>query len=80
MAIKPGMTIERATFTRSVRFEEGALVEEYRIVENGEADVRRRQMSAECPVGRALLGRQVGERVRVRTPGGAWTVRVLEVR
>ena len=62
-----------------VRFEEGELVEEYRIVEDVEADVRRRCMSAECPVGRALLGRQVGERVRVRTPGGSWSVTVLEV-
>jgi transcription elongation factor GreA len=36
-----------------------------------EADVRAGKLSAESPVGRALIGRRVGERVEVQTPGGA---------
>jgi len=36
-------------------------------------------VSAECPVGRALLGRSTGDRVNVRTPGGVRVVTIMAV-
>ena len=41
-----------------------------------EADVRNGKLSAESPVGRALIGRRVGDRVEVQTPGGARAYRI----
>jgi transcription elongation GreA/GreB family factor len=46
------------------------------IVTDDEPDFRLGLVSEESPLGRALLGRRVGERVKARTPGG---VRVLSV-
>jgi transcription elongation GreA/GreB family factor len=51
-------------------------VEQIAIVNSDEVDFRLGHISADCPLGQALLGRRVGERVIARTPGG---VRVLSV-
>jgi len=37
-------------------------------------------VSTESPLGAALLGAKVGDRVRVEAPKGAWTARVASVR
>ncbi len=50
-------------------------VAEFSVVEPGEADIAEERVSAESPLGRALLGRQVGDKVRFR----ALAVTVLEV-
>jgi transcription elongation factor GreB len=42
----------------------------WRIVGPDEADPRRGRISAHSPVGRALLGRKVGDDVAVERPGG----------
>ncbi len=52
---------------------------EFSIVEPGEADVAEARVSAESPLGRALLGRHVGDQVRYRAPGGVLAVTVVEV-
>lgn len=44
---------------------------EYRIVGNSESDPSNKKLSAESPVGKALLGHKKGETVDVKTPGGA---------
>jgi len=44
--------------------------EEFTIVAECEAAAFADRISAESPFGRALLGHQVGERVRFRAPGG----------
>ena len=52
---------------------------EFRIVAPDEADIAEERISAESPLGRALLGRRVGEEVRFRAPGGVLSVTVVEV-
>jgi len=52
----------------------------WRIVGPDEADPRRGQVSAHSPVGRALLGREVGDSVEVERPGGRVMLEVVEVR
>ncbi len=61
-----------------VRDEDGE--EEFAVVAHIEADAVADRISAESPLGRALLGRHVGERVRFRAPGGIMGVTVVSVR
>jgi transcription elongation factor GreB len=51
----------------------------WRIVGPDEADPRRRRISAHSPVGRALLGREVGDEVVVDRPGGRLEAVVVAV-
>jgi len=60
-----------------VRDEDGEA--EFTIVAECEADAFADRISAESPFGRALLGRQVGERVRFRAPGGIVGLTVVAV-
>jgi transcription elongation factor GreA len=53
---------------------------EYEIVSLVEADIGRGKLSAESPLGTALLGRRAGETVRVAAPAGAIDYAVLSVR
>ncbi len=62
-----------------VEVQDGELREGWRIVDASEADAMRRRISAETPLARALLGRRVGDQVRVQGPGGRWAVTILHV-
>lgn len=53
--------------------------ETYRIVGAAEADPRNGKISNESPIGSALLGKRVGDRVLVRTPAGEWTVLIKRI-
>jgi transcription elongation factor GreA len=54
--------------------------EEYLIVGSAEADPRHGRISNESPVGRALLGKAVGDEVGVTAPGGSFQLRIKELR
>lgn len=43
----------------------------YQIVGTDEADVKEGRISVTSPIGRALVGREVGDEVTVQAPGGA---------
>jgi transcription elongation factor GreA len=53
--------------------------EEYTIVGSAEADPRNGFISNESPVGRALLGKRVGEETDVEAPGGSFTLKVIHL-
>lgn len=53
--------------------------EEYTIVGSMEADPRKGQISNESPVGRALLGKKVGETASVVAPGGSFDLSVVSI-
>lgn len=60
--------------------EVGTDVEEvYSIVGSHEADPAKGRISNESPMGKALLGKIVGDRVTVRTPGGEIQFEVLGI-
>ncbi|MGH9542638.1 MAG: GreA/GreB family elongation factor [Terriglobales bacterium] len=44
---------------------------EYRLVTSEESDVNKGLISTSSPIGRGLLGKQVGDTVHIQTPGGA---------
>jgi transcription elongation factor GreA len=50
--------------------------ETYQLVGPQEADPRKRQISNESPIGRALLGKRVGEDTTVVAPDGSFSLRV----
>ena len=52
----------------------------YTIVGSAEANPSRGLISNESPVGRAFLGRRVGEAVQVMTPGGVLAYTIIEIR
>jgi len=52
---------------------------EYQIVGSAEADVTTNKISNESPVGRALLGKKVGNLVKVETPGGVVKLKILDI-
>lgn len=51
----------------------------YKLVGPAEADPEHDMISAASPVGKALLGRAVGEVVEVRTPGGPRTYTIVSI-
>ncbi len=51
----------------------------YRIVGEAEADIERGLLNIRSPLARALIGKDVGDSVEVRTPGGEKCYEVLEV-
>ena len=60
--------------------EEGTTVkEEYEIVGAAEADPSAGKISNESPMGKALLGKRVGDKVQIDAPAGPYTVKVLKV-
>jgi transcription elongation factor GreA len=60
--------------------EDGSGPETYVIVGAAEANPREGRISNESPLGRALLGRKVGDKVKVEAPAGAFTVKIKGVK
>ena len=52
---------------------------EYKIVGSTEANSLKGKISNESPVGKALLGKQVGDTVTVETPAGEFLYKVLSI-
>ncbi len=51
----------------------------YAIVGPTESDPANNKLSYESPVGKALIGKKVGDVVNVETPGGVVTFKILEI-
>jgi len=63
------VTVQEADFSPEVFYIVGAK----------EADPRNGKISNESPIGRALLGRQVGETAEAKTPNGSLYLKVLKI-
>lgn len=59
--------------------EEGQEPDTFHIVGSAEADPRAGRISDASPLGRALLGRQVGDLVKVDAPDGQFTYRIVAI-
>lgn len=51
----------------------------YTIVGEHEADLKKGRISITSPIARGLVGREVGDEVKIRTPGGEREYEILEV-
>ena len=54
-------------------------VEEYTIVSTAEADPTEKKISNESPVGKALIGRTIGDQVEVKVPAGTLKYKIEAV-
>jgi transcription elongation factor GreA len=64
----------------TVRFaEDGEDEEIYRIVGPAEADPKAGRVSYESALGKALIGHRVGDKVEIKTPSGAYSVRITAI-
>ena len=52
---------------------------EYWIVAENEADLKLRKISVESPIGKGLLGKEVGEIAEVQVPSGVMKFEILEI-
>jgi transcription elongation factor GreA len=86
--LRDAVVVETDAGAETFAFGRTALVEEvgadktheWTLVGSTEADVATGKISAESPVGQALMGQPVGENVKVSTPGGERTYRIVELR
>ena len=53
--------------------------DEYRVVGSAEADSRNGLISDESPMGKALLGKKIGDVVTVEAPAGEFKVKIIEI-
>ncbi len=63
----------------SVTLKNGAKPVTYHIVDSVEADPLEAKISDESPIGRALMGKKVGDKVEITLPAGAKTYEVTEI-
>jgi len=52
----------------------------YQVVGEIEADVKAGRISITSPLGRALIGKKIGDAVEVNTPGGGKSYEILSVK
>ena len=72
---------DRVVFGATVKLEDtvsGAKTE-YAIVGEVEADLKKGRISITSPIARGLIGREVGDTVKIRTPGGEREYEILQV-
>lgn len=51
----------------------------YSLVSSEEADFKRNRISVDSPIGKGLLGHQVGEEVAIKVPAGTLRYKVLKI-
>ncbi len=51
----------------------------FKIVTSEEADVNNGKISTSSPIGRGLLGKQVGDTVKIQIPGGSREMEILQL-
>jgi transcription elongation factor GreA len=52
----------------------------WQIVGEDEADIKEGRISVSSPIARALIGKEAGESVEVKTPGGLKSYEIIDVR
>lgn len=71
---------DRVQLGAKVSIELDGIVEEFKIVGTLESDPANSQISDESPIGKALLGKRVGEEVLVETPMLNHAARILKIK
>ena len=61
-------------------FTQDVEIDEYTIVGSAEADPSESKISNESPIGKALLGKVVGDELEVQVPDGISRIKVLEIK
>lgn len=77
----PKGSVERVIFGTTVDMENLDTGEEvqYRLVGPYEADLAQGTISVTSPIGRALIGKEAGDEIKVRTPGGMKNFEIIDI-
>jgi transcription elongation factor GreA len=72
---------DKVAFGATVKLSNGESGEEvtYRILGADESDLAKGSISITSPLARSLLGKEVGDEVKVRMPGGERTYEILDI-
>ena len=70
----------RCVFGATVDVEADGETSTWQIVGEDEADIKKGRISVSSPLARALIGKESGEAVEVRAPGGIKSYEILDVR
>jgi len=72
---------DRAVFGATVTIADGSTGKEtaYRLVGPLESDLQNNMISVTSPIGRALIGKCVGDEVKVSTPGGVREFEIIDI-
>jgi len=71
---------DRVYLGAKVLVELNGVIEEFKIVETVEADPANQKISNRSPIGKALLGRRVGEEFEVKTPMVNHICRIIKIK
>jgi transcription elongation factor GreA len=63
----------------TVSLKDGGKPLQYQVVGTMEADPTHGKISDESPIGQALLGKKIGDKVEIKTPAGSHTYKVVEI-
>ena len=72
----PADTVQLGSF---VTVKEDGESDKYQIVGSAEANPVQGRISNESPMGKAMMGKRVGDRCRVKTPGGERTFEIVKI-
>jgi len=70
----------RCVFGATVDIETDGETATWQIVGEDEADIKAHRISYSSPIGKALIGKESGEIVEVKTPGGLKRYEIIDVR
>ena len=75
------ITDDRVVFGTTVTIEDVNTEEitEYQLVGPFESDINENKISITSPIGKALIGKEIGDEVRVNTPGGVREFEVVDI-
>ena len=75
------LTCERVVFGSTVAIEEIGTGKgiTYQLLGPLESDLERNRISVTSPIGRALIGKRVGDEVSVKTPGGVREFEIIDI-
>ncbi len=51
----------------------------YDLVSENEADIKKNRISVNSPIGKGLLGKSVGDKVKIKVPSGVLKYRILSI-
>jgi transcription elongation factor GreA len=63
----------------TVKLKDGGRALTYHVVGTIEADPAAGKISDESPIGKALLGKKVGDKAEIKTPAGGDTYKIIEI-
>jgi len=78
--IPPPKEQDRVHLGAKVLVELNGTVDEFKIVDTVEADPANNKISDQSPIGKALLGRRIGEEIEVKTPMVNHICRILKIK